>query len=102
MAWKPLLAPVAGALEAAEFGDGRYGAIGVDPYDTGPHRPGDSQRAGAVAGEDAGGEGPCRVWLARLTTSSSLLNRSTLSTGPNSSVSTMRIDWRGQSTIVGS
>lgn len=45
---------------------------------------------------------PCRVSLAIPITSSSSLKRSTLRTGPNSSVSTMRSFWLGHSRIVGS
>ena len=45
---------------------------------------------------------PCRVSFAMRSASSSAVKRRTLSTGPNSSVSTMRSDWEGQSRMVGS
>src|SRR3990167_2103120 len=55
------LAPVAAVVEAADRGDGRDGAVGVDPDDARTHVAGQAVGAAEVAGPDAGGQAELRV-----------------------------------------
>ena len=77
---KAAFTPIARCLGATKFSDGRNGAIGVHPNNTGPHRFGNAQRTGRVTGENTGGQ-PMPVSFASAITSSSVLNLITDSTG---------------------